>query len=133
MAASTKTNTVNLNSGVFNGKTNAGGTPENIPAYYVQWCYGIGSLELVDSQLDLVVAEMSLIPKEVAALAQAGLALVPYIDYTVGKTIMVIDWNATGFGVIIQKVADVANNFNDWRVISTGTKASTGDVGDLPL
>ena len=133
MAVSTKTNTVNINAGVKNGKTNAGGTPENVPVYYAQWCYGIGKLELVDSQLDLVLAEMSLIPTEVAALAQAGLAFAPYIDYTVGKTIMVTNWNATGFGVIIQKVADAANNFNDWRVVSTGTKASTGDVGALPL
>ena len=133
MAASTKTNTVNLNAGVFNGKTNNAGDPVNIPVYYAQWCFGLNKLELVDSQLDLVIAELSLLPTVVAALNQAGLALAPYIDYPVGKQIMVTDWDATGFGVIIQKFSDTTNDFNDWRVVSTGTKASTGDVGATPL
>jgi hypothetical protein len=130
--ASTKTNTVNLSTGALNGKTDSAGNPVNTPNYYVQWCFDINSFELVDASTDLVIGELSLKPTIVAALAQAGLAAAPYITYPVGKQIMVTNWNATGFGVIIQKVEDVTNNFNDWRVVSTGTKASTGDVGAVP-
>jgi hypothetical protein len=131
--ASTKNSVVNLSTGALNGKTNSTGVPVNFPNYFVQWAFELNKLELVDPTTDTVLAELSLIPTEVAALAQAGLALAPYIDYPVGKQIMVINWNATGFGVIIQKVADVANDFNDWRVVSTGTKASTGDVAQKPI
>lgn len=131
--ASTKNSVVNLSTGALNGKTNSTGVPVNFPNYFVQWAFELNKLELVDPTTDTILAELSLIPTEVAALAQAGLALAPYIDYPVGKQIMVINWNATGFGVIIQKVADVANDFNDWRVVSTGTKASTGDVAQKPI
>ena len=131
--ASTKNDVVNLSTGALNGKTNSTGVPVNFPNYYVQWAFGINKLELVDAATDLVLASLSLTPTEVPALAQAGLALVPYTGLAIGSQIMVTDWNATGFGVIIQKVSDATNDFNDWRVVSTGTKASTGDVWQKPI
>jgi hypothetical protein len=131
--ASTKNSVVNLSTGALNGKTDNTGVPVNIPNYFVQWAFELNKLELVDPTTDTVLAELSLIPTEVAALAQAGLALAPYTTYPVGKQIAVINWNVTGFGVIIQKVSDATNDFNDWRVVSTGTKASTGDVWQKPI
>lgn len=131
--SSTKNNVVNLSTGTLNGKTNSTGVPVNFPNYYVQWAFGINKLELVDAATDLVLASLSLIPTVAPALAQAGLALVPYIDLAIGSQIMVTNWNATGFGCIIQKVSDTTNDFNDWRVVSTGTKGSTGDVGSTPI
>lgn len=130
--ASTKANVVNLSTGVKKGITDSAGVQGSTPNYYVQWAYEISKLELVDAGTDLVLAELGLAPTIVAALAQAGLAAAPYITYPVGKQIMITNYNATGFGSVIVKVADAANTFADWRVLSTGTKASTGDVGAVP-
>ena len=131
MAAATATEIAVVQTGIVNGKLNSLGEVDN-SSYYVQWAYGLGRLELIDSN-GQIAASMDLLPVTVAALAQAGLAAAPYTTYPVGKTVLVTDWNATGFGVIIQKFADVANTFADWKVVSTGTKASTGDVGANPI
>lgn len=132
MAAATATEIVILQTGILNGNTDSAGAIDNTP-YYAQWAYGLNRLELVNQLTGQISKTFDLLPTTVAALAQADLALAPYTTDAIGKSYMVTDWNATGFGVIIQKVSDATNDFNDWRVVSTGTKASTGDVGQKPL
>lgn len=67
-----------------------------------------------------------------AAAAQADFAAAPYTTYPVGQMVSVTDYAGTGDGATFQRIVKSANNFNDWRVISTEAKASTGATGSKP-
>lgn len=128
----TTTNVVSLSTGVLNGRDDNSGAPDNSP-YYLQWAIGLSRIELVDSRTGTILNTLSLLPRIDAAANQAALTGVTYTSLPVGSQVLVQNWNATGFGVIIQKKADTTGTFADWIVVSTGTKASTGDVGQNPL
>jgi hypothetical protein len=128
----TTTNIVNLSTGALNGRDDNSGAPNNAP-YYLQWAIDFSRIELVDSLTGLVTSKLDLLPRIDAAANQAALSGPTYTSLPVGAQVLVQDWNATGFGVIIQKKANSTGTFADWIVVSTGTKASTGDIGTNPL
>lgn len=66
-------------------------------------------------------------------VSQVNLAVVPYIDYSIGKIVLVTDYNASGDGCALIKYSTQFNNFNDWAVLSTENPASTGGTGTNPI
>ncbi len=72
------------------------------------------------------------LPVVVAALAQADLATGTYIAYPIGKMLMVTAYAGTADGVTFVKNSLAGSNFNDWRVVATTNKATTGTIGAVP-
>jgi hypothetical protein len=69
----------------------------------------------------------------IGVVSQANLAAVPYIDYSIGKIVLVTDYNGSGDGCALIKYRTQFNNFNDWAVLSTENPASTGGTGTNPI
>lgn len=127
------TNVTNISVGALNGRTGAAiGDVDNKP-YYVQIVESEGAIEIVDSLTKQVVYKMETIAKAVAALTQANLALVQYTALSVGTTLAVEDYDGTGEGCTIQKVSTTNGDYQDWMVIATTAKASTGTIGVSPI
>jgi hypothetical protein len=68
----------------------------------------------------------------VAALNRTTLALAQYIALPIGTMLSVLDYNATGKGVTIQKISLVASTYADWMVVATEAAASTGHISEAP-
>lgn len=126
------TGTTNISTGEFNGRVNTTGDLDNTP-YYVQIVETNGSIEIVESLTGLVLNTINTTPDVVAALNQTTLSALAYDDKSIGATVVVINWNATATGCVLQKIDDTNNNFNDWIVVATDNAVNTGAIGVTPL
>lgn len=127
------TNVTNISVGALNARTGASiGDLDNSP-YYVQIVEAEGAIEIVNSLTKLVVYKMETIAKAVAALTQVTLALPQYVALGIGVTLSVVDYDATGEGCTIQKIDTTNGDYQDWMVIATTDKLSTGTIGVSPI
>lgn len=127
------TNVTNISVGALNARTGAAiGDVDNSP-YYVQIVEAEGAIEIVNSLTKQVVYKMETIAKAVAALTQVTLALPQYVALGIGVTLSVVDYDATGEGCTIQKIDTTNGDYQDWMVIATTDKASTGTIGVSPI
>lgn len=126
------TGTTNISTGDFNGRVTTGGDLDNTP-YYVQIVETNGSIEIVESLTGLVLNTINTTPDVVAALNRTTLSALAYDDKSIGATVVVINWNATGTGCVLQKIDDTNNTFADWIVVATDDIVDTGAIGVTPL
>ena len=73
------------------------------------------------------------IPSAIGSLSGADLATNAYVDLAVGTTLIVKDYDTSGFGCTIVKTTLAGNSNTDWIVMSTDDTASTGAIGFNPL
>ena len=73
------------------------------------------------------------IPSAIGSLSGADLATNAYVDLAVGTTLIVKDYDTSGFGCTIVKNSLAGNSNTDWVVMSTDALASTGAIGFNPL
>ena len=127
------TNVTNISVGALNARTGAAiGDVDNSP-YYVQIVEAEGAIEIVNSLTKQVVYKMETIAKAVAALTQVTLALPQYVALGIGVTLSVVNYDATGEGCTIQKIDTTNGDYQDWMVIATTDKVSTGTIGVSPI
>jgi hypothetical protein len=124
--------TTNISTGEFNGRITPAGDITNTP-YYVQIVETNGSIEVVESLTGLVLTTINTTPAVVAALNQTTLSGAIYDDKSIGATVVVVDWNATGTGCVLQKIDNTNDDYQDWIVVATDGVADTGAIGVNPI
>lgn len=133
MAAAATTNVTVISVGALNARTGATIDEKDNKPYYVQIVESEAAIEIVDQLSGEVAYRLDLVSKAVAGLDQATLALPQYVALPVGTTLSVVDYNTTGEGCTIQKVSTANGDYQDWMVIATTAKASTGTIGVNPI
>jgi hypothetical protein len=127
------TNVTNISVGALNARTGAAiGDVDNAP-YYVQIVESDGSIEIVNSLTKQVVYKMKTIAEKALVANQAFFALAPQVALSIGTTLAIVNYNATGEGCTVQKIDTTNGDYQDWMVISTTAKASTGTIGVNPI
>lgn len=64
-----------------------------------------------------------------AALNQASFAGGAYETIAMGTIVCVVNYNATGKGVTVQRVNNANDSYKDWLIIATEDATSTGHIG----
>ena len=130
MVAATQ-DTVNVSTGPVNGR-NVAGDINNTP-YFTQISTVDNSIQVVEQLTGLVLTVIKTISTKVLAAVQADFATAPYVAMSIGTTLSIVDYKASGFGFTVQKTSIAAGTFADWMILSTDDKASTGGTGTSPI
>lgn len=79
-----------------------------------------------------VILSISTLPIIVDSANQSTFATDVYIDYPVGTTICIKDYDTSTYGCTVVKTTNGASDYSDWNVIATDNKMSTNGIGDNP-